>query len=113
MEENYKDNYGGFDPKDPSSMIVFQLLKSQFRRESIRLASYMQDEYVRVSRQNRGVQELSLAVLRTAGMPAVLTEIGFISNPDEEDYMMSNAGQDEIVSNLFNAIKTYKTAAER
>jgi len=46
-------------------------------------------------------------------MPAVLTEIGFISNPDEEDYMMSNAGQDEIVSNLFNAIKTYKTAAER
>lgn len=113
MEENYKDNYGGFDPRDPSSMIVFQLLKSQFRRESIRLASYMQDEYVRVSRVNRGVQELSLAVLKTAGMPAVLTEIGFISSPDEEEYMMSSAGQEEIVTGLLNAVKTYKTSAER
>lgn len=113
MEENYKENYGGFDPRDPSSMIVFQLLKSQFRRESIRLASYMQDEYVRVSRVNRGVQELSLAVLKTAGMPAVLTEIGFISSPDEEEYMMSSAGQEEIVTGLLNAVKTYKTAAER
>lgn len=113
MEENYKDNYGGFDPKDPSSMIVFQILKSQFRRESIRLASYMQDEYVRTSRNNRGVQELALAVLKTAGMPAVLTEIGFISSPEEEEYMLSDAGQEEIVSNLFNAIKTYKTSADR
>lgn len=113
MEENYKDNYGGFDPNDPSSMIVFQILKSQFRRESIRLASYMQDEYVRVSRNNRGVQELALAVLKTAGMPAVLTEIGFISSPEEEEYMLSDAGQEEIVNNLFNAIKAYKTSADR
>ena len=113
FEENYEENYGGFDPKDPSTMIVFQLLKTQYRRESIRLGSYMQDEYVRSTRNNRGVQELSLAVLKTAGMPAVLTEIGFISSPAEEDYMMSSTGQNEIVSNLFNAIKTYKTSVER
>lgn len=113
FEENYEENYGGFDPKDPSTMIVFQLLKTQYRRESVRLGSYMQDEYVRSSRNNRGVQEMSLAVLKTAGMPAVLTEIGFISSPEEEDYMISNAGQSAIVSNLFNAIKTYKTSIER
>ncbi|KGE13657.1 N-acetylmuramoyl-L-alanine amidase family protein [Sphingobacterium deserti] len=113
LEENYKENYGGFDPKDPSSMIVFQLMKNQYRRESIKLASNMQDEFVRSSRVNRGVQELSLAVLATAGMPSVLTEIGFISSPDEEAYMLSSNGQSEIVANLFNAIKTYKTATER
>lgn len=113
LEENYKDNYGGFDPKDPSSMIVFQLMKNQYRRESIKLASNMQDEFVRNSRVNRGVQELSLAVLATAGMPSVLTEIGFISSPDEEEYMLSANGQSEIVTNLFNAIKTYKTSVER
>ncbi|WP_437921688.1 N-acetylmuramoyl-L-alanine amidase family protein [Sphingobacterium sp. LRF_L2] len=113
LEENYKENYGGFDPKDPSSMIVFQLMKNQYRRESIKLASNMQDEYVKSSRGNRGVQELSLAVLATAGMPSVLTEIGFISSPDEEDYMLSSNGQNEIVTNLFNAIKSYKTAVER
>ncbi|HLS95142.1 N-acetylmuramoyl-L-alanine amidase [Sphingobacterium allocomposti] len=113
LEDNYKENYGGFDPKDPSSMIVFQLMKNQYRRESIKLASYMQDEYAKSARNNRGVQELSLAVLATAGMPSVLTEIGFISSPTEEEYMLSSSGQNEIVTNLFNAIKTYKTAVER
>ncbi len=113
LEDNYEENYGGFDPKDPSSMIVFQLMKNQYRRESIKLASNMQDQFSKSNRPNRGVQELSLAVLSTAGMPAVLTELGFMSSPTEEDYMLSAAGQKEIVQNLFDAIKTYKTAVER
>jgi len=113
LEENYQENYGGFDPNDPSSMIVLQLMKNQYRRESIRLASYMQDAFKDSGRKDRGVLELSLAVLATAGMPAVLTEIGFISNPDEENFMLSANGQDQIVTNLFNAIKTYKTAVDR
>lgn len=94
-------------------MIVFQLMKNQYRRESIKLASYMQETYKASGRRDRGVLELSLAVLATAGMPAVLTEIGFISNPDEEDFMLSDYGQKEIVNNLFNAIKTYKTTTDR
>jgi len=113
LEENYKDNYDGFDPKDPSSYIIFKLMKRQFRDQSIRLASYMQNQFVSSSRGNRGVKEQSLAVLRPAGMPAVLTEIGFISSPDEEDYMLSFEGQREIVDNLFQAIKTYKNNVEK
>lgn len=113
LEENYKDNYDGFDPNDPSSYIVFKLMKRQFRDQSIRLATYMQNQYVASSRGNRGVKEQSLAVLRTAGMPAVLTEVGFISSPQEEDYMMSTEGQREIVDNLFQAIKTYKNNVEK
>ncbi|WP_140939247.1 N-acetylmuramoyl-L-alanine amidase family protein [Sphingobacterium lumbrici] len=112
-EENYQDNYNGFDPNDPSSYIVFKLMKRQFRDQSIKLATYMQNEFSSSSRTNRGVKEQGLAVLATAGMPAVLTEIGFISNPSEEEFMMSSAGQREIVENLFNAIKTYKTSVEK
>nr|WP_317130495.1 N-acetylmuramoyl-L-alanine amidase [Sphingobacterium olei] len=112
-EENYQDNYNGFDPNDPSSYIVFKLMKRQFRDQSIKLATYMQNEFSSSSRTNRGVKEQGLAVLATAGMPAVLTEIGFISNPSEEEFMMSSAGQQEIVENLFNAIKTYKTSVEK
>jgi len=111
LEENYKENYGGFDPNDPSSYIVFSLLKRQFRNQSIKLASYMQNEYVKSNRGNRGVKEQSLAVLAYAGMPAVLTEIGFISSPEEEDYMLSESGQQEIVKNLFDAVKSYKTSS--
>ncbi len=112
MEDNYQENYGGFDPKDPSSYIVFSLMKRTYREKSIKFASYIQQEYVNKGRGNRGVQELSLAVLAFASMPAVLTEIGFISNPDEEKYMVSDAGQEEIVNNLVDAIKRYKTAQE-
>jgi len=113
LEENYKDNYQGFDPQDPESYIVFSLIKNQYRDQSIRLASLIQDEYVRSGRIDRGVQELSLAVLARAGMPAVLTEIGFISHPSEEQYMKSEKGQAEIVKNLLDAIKAYKRQVER
>lgn len=112
-EENYKDNYGGFDPNDPSTYFIFSLLKRTYRSKSIKFASYVQDEYVKKGRPNRGVQELSLAVLAYASMPAVLTEIGFISNPDEEKFMLSEEGQAEIVANLVDAIKRYKESSEK
>ena len=45
-------------------------------------------------------------------MPSILIEIGFISNKEEEEYMVSNSGQKEIVTNIFNAIKKYKEKLE-
>lgn len=112
LEEDYQDNYGGFDPNDPSSYIVFSLMKRQYREQSIKLASYMQEAFSASSRVDRGVKEQSLAVLATAGMPAVLTEIGFISNPAEEDFMLSAQGQRQIVQNLYDAIANYKKSVE-
>ncbi len=113
LEDNYEENYDGFDPNDPSTYIVFKYLKKMYRDQSIKLATYMQAEYARSGRVNRGVKELPLAVLKTAGMPAVLTEVGFISNSEEERYMLSSQGQQEIVDNLFNAINTYRKNMER
>jgi len=107
LEENHQDNYGGFDPKDPSSYIVFKVLKRKYRDQSIRLAKLMQEEYVRAGRPNRGIKEGPFAVLKTAGMPAVLTEVGFISNSEEEKFLMSSKGQETIVNSLFNAIKKF------
>lgn len=112
LEENYEENYDGFDPKDPESYIIFSLMKNQYRDLSIKLASYIQDEYIKSGRVDRGVKEQSLAVLARAGMPAILTEMGFISNPEEERYMNSAAGQAEIVKNIVNAIKNYKKQVE-
>lgn len=112
LEKDYKDNYEGYDPKDPESIILLSLMKNAFREQSIKLASFMQDEYILSGRIDRGVKEQSLAVLAKAGMPAVLTEIGFVSNPEEEEYMNSDLGQNEIVQNLLRAIQTYKKQAE-
>ncbi|WP_291402183.1 N-acetylmuramoyl-L-alanine amidase [Daejeonella sp.] len=112
LEKDYKDNYEGYDPKDPESIILLSLMKNAFREQSIKLASFIQDEYSQSGRIDRGVKEQSLAVLAKAGMPAVLTEIGFVSNPEEEEYMNSDLGQNEIVTNLLKAIQTYKKQAE-
>src|SRR5690606_10682056 len=113
LEDNYEENYQGFDPNDPASYIVFSLMKNQYRDQSIRLASFIHDEHVKLGRVDRGMQEQSLAVLARAGMPAVLTEIGFLSNPNEETYMLSAKGQEEIVNNLVKAIQSYKKHVER
>lgn len=112
LEDNYKENYDGFNPDDPESAIILSLMKNTYRTQSLKLAKYVQDEYVAVGRINRGVQEKSLAVLARAGMPAILTEIGFISNQQEEDYMNSEEGQVEISNCLFKAIQAYKTSVE-
>jgi N-acetylmuramoyl-L-alanine amidase len=112
LEDNYKENYDGFNPDDPESAIILSLMKNTFRTQSLKLAKLVQDEYIQVGRINRGVQEKSLAVLARAGMPAILTEIGFISNPSEEDYMNSEAGQIEITNCLLKAIEAYKVSVE-
>ncbi len=112
LEDNYKENYDGFNPDDPESAIILSLMKNAFRTQSLKLAKLVQDEYVNVNRVDRGVQEKSLAVLARAGMPAILTEIGFISNPTEEDYMNSEEGQKEITECIFKAILAYKKSIE-
>ena len=110
LEENYKENYEGFDPDNPENHIVLSLMKNAYRTQSLKLARFVQDEYVNAGRINRGVQEQSLAVLARAGMPAILTEIGFISNADEEDYMNSEEGQTQITQGLLKAIQNYQNS---
>jgi len=112
LEENYQENYQGFDPNNPENYIILSLMKNNFREASLNFAKMVQNEYVKVGRVDRGVQEKSLAVLARAGMPAILTEIGFISNPEEEAYMNSELGQAEITRGLLNAITTYKKTVE-
>ena len=112
LEKDYKNKYDGYDPKDPTSMIIFQLMKNQFRDKSIKLATFIQHEYVNSGRIDRGVKEQNILILQRAGMPAVLTEIGFISNPEEERYINSSDGQEEIVMNILSAIQNYKKQIE-
>jgi len=112
LEDNYQKNYEGFIANTPENDIMLSLMKQTNRERSLKFASMLQQEYVNVGRVNRGVQEKSLAVLARAAMPAVLTEIGFVSNPEEEDYMNSPEGQNEIVNGIIKAIKNYKHIVE-
>ncbi len=104
---------GTYDPTDPEELIMLSLYKSLYRVKSLALAKMIQKNYTDVNKRvNRGVKEQGLLILQRAAMPSVLTEIGFISNPAEEDYINSPSGQEEIVNAIVNAIKQYKKEIE-
>ncbi len=111
-EKDYKKS-GTYDPTDPEELIMLSLYKSLYRTKSLALAKLVQDNYTTLNKRvNRGVKEQGLLILQRAAMPSILTEIGFISNPDEEDYINSADGQEEIVNAIFKAIKQYKKEIE-
>jgi len=108
LEKDYQKNYDGYDPKDPESIIILSLIKNVHRTNSIKFATLIQREFRLAGRTDRGVKEQSLAVLARASMPAVLTEVGFISNPTEEKYINSYSGQQEIVTSMVKAVENFK-----
>nr|WP_199156576.1 N-acetylmuramoyl-L-alanine amidase [Pedobacter sp. ASV2] len=113
LEKNYKTKYQGYDPNDPATFIILSLLKNAFRDKSIKFAKLIQNSYIkRDDRVSRGVKEQGVLVLQRCGMPAVLTEIGFISNTQEEKYINSSKGQNEIADSIVEAIKEYKKNIE-
>ena len=110
LEKGYKDNsdYQGFDPNSPESYVMFAMYQNAYLDKSLDFAGFIQDQYKSAIKTiNRGVKQAEIFVLYKTAMPAVLTEVGFISNPEEEQYMMSDEGQAAIVSSIFKAFATY------
>ncbi|RYG17554.1 MAG: N-acetylmuramoyl-L-alanine amidase [Chitinophagaceae bacterium] len=98
---------------DPEELIKIALYKSLYRAKSLTLAKLFQKNYTELNKRvNRGVKEQGLVVLQRTAMPSVLTEIGFISNLEEEKYINSEEGQEEIVNAIFKAIAQYKKEIE-
>ncbi|HMK26171.1 MAG TPA: N-acetylmuramoyl-L-alanine amidase [Chitinophagaceae bacterium] len=103
------------DPSDPAEKARMLIYAQNFFRKSLTLADMVQQEFSKTGRVDRGVKQRNdkgIWVLQATGMPSVLVEIGFISNKDEEQYINSEKGQDEIVANIFNAIRSYKEKLE-
>jgi N-acetylmuramoyl-L-alanine amidase len=73
----------------------------------------VEDQFrVRAGRNDRGVKQQGLLVLAQTSMPGILIETGFITNPDEEKFLMSEQGQDYIASAIFRAFRDYKRITE-
>ena len=80
-EDNYKLTYEGFDPDKAESYIIFEFMQDRYMKQSVDLASYIQKQYKQQGRRDKGVHQAGFLVLRQTSMPAVLTELGFISTP--------------------------------
>ena len=113
LEEDYQSKYEGFDPNSPESYIIFSLLQNTHLEQSLKFAALVQDNFkLGPIKVNRGVKQGGLLVLWKTTMPAVLTEIGFISNPGESAKLKRNDVQSQIAARLFNAFAKYKTDYE-
>lgn len=113
LEDNYQAKYEGFNPNSPESYIIFSLLQNTHLEQSIKLAELIQNNYRKGPvYSNRGVKQGGLIVLWRSTMPAILTEIGFLSNAKDRSVMITKEGQTTIAKRLFSAFSEYKRIYE-
>ncbi|MDQ6814563.1 MAG: N-acetylmuramoyl-L-alanine amidase [Bacteroidota bacterium] len=103
-----------FDPNSPDRMILYSLKTQQYFNRSANLALTVEEEFKKVGRISRQAQQrqVGIWVLQAVAMPSILVETGFISNPQEENYLNSNNGQNEIARCVVQALKRYKYSIE-
>lgn len=114
LEDDYETRYEGFDPKSTESYIMFSLMQKTYFKQSIEFGDFVQDQFrERAGRKDLGVREQGLLVLAQTSMPGVLVETGFITNPEEEKFLMSKYGQEIIASAIYRGFKEYKEEIDR
>ena len=113
LEDNYKQKYDGFDPKSAESYIVFSLMQNTYLNQSLQIAEEVESEFSnRANRKSRGVKQAPFYVISRTNMPSILVECGFLTNPNEEEFLHSDLGQDYIASAIFRAFRSYKQNIE-
>lgn len=100
----------GFVKGTPEYDIIYELMQDRDMKESVNFAELAQREMVNTGgRKNMGVLQANLAVLRLTYMPSVLLEVGYISTPSEEQFLMTAQGRQTMAKSIYNAIAKYKT----
>lgn len=113
MESNYEKHYS-YNPNDPSSLIGLTLMQEDYLDQSIRMAKILEKNFSDIgNRHSKGVKQAGFVVLHQSYMPSILTEIGFLSNKEEEDFLRSDNGQEKIANSIVHAIKKYKSELEQ
>ncbi len=103
------------DPSTPEGAIAGRLWAQKYFKNSVRLASMIESEFEKNGRKSDGVlqrNEKGIWVLQATNMPAVLIETGFITNKEEEEYLNSEKGQDEMSKAIVKAIIDFKNIVD-
>lgn len=100
---------------DPIVKQQAALWTKQFFTNSVKLATLVEEEFVNGGRFSRGVKQRSkgIWVLQATAMPSILIELGFISNENEEDFLRSEEGQQNMATYIIRAVKRYKELVDK
>jgi len=110
-----EDSTVEWDTESPEAKIRAQLYEQKYFIKSAQFAQMVEDEFQKAGRTIIGVYQRSVGiqVLEATGMPSVLIETGYLTNKEEEEYLNSEDGQNEVVRNILDAFKHYKETVEK
>jgi N-acetylmuramoyl-L-alanine amidase len=111
--DNVSDEPGLLNPNDPQTEIIIAQYSQAFLAKSVSLGAKIQEQFAAQGRPDLGVKQMGLEVLAGSAMPGVLVEIGFINNIEEEAYLNSERGQQEVAMAIYKGIKAYKAEVEK
>lgn len=110
LEDNHEKTYANFNPNSPESYIIFEYMQSEFVKESIHMAQYVQEHLASdANRHDRGVRQAGFLVLNATSMPSILVELGYISNAEDAKYLASESGQKRMSRCISEAFDKYYT----
>jgi N-acetylmuramoyl-L-alanine amidase len=113
LQEDNQDVYEGFDPTKPESYIMLTMFQYAFIQQSVELAQTVQNAFRNdVGRKDRGVKQQPLYVTSRTAMPAILIELGFLTNSAEEDFLITDDGQDQMAQAIARSFAQYKVRRE-
>ena len=108
LEDDHEKTYANFNPNSPESYIIFEYMQSEFVKESIHIASYVQENFANdANRLDRGVRQAGFLVLNATSMPSILVELGYISNAEEAKYLASASAQQRLSTCISKAFDKY------
>lgn len=109
IENDYKKQYAGFNPNSSESYIIFEFLQDKYMSQSVTFAKSIQQQFRQTAhRTDKGVHQAGFLVLRETSMPSVLIELGYITNPTEEAYLMSDNGSSALAQSIYKAFTRYR-----
>jgi len=114
IEDNYKQRYAGFNPNSSESYIMFEFIQDKHMAQSVELATLVQKQLRSYAkRADRGVHQAGFLVLRATTMPSILIELGYISTPEEEQYLNTDEGTQSLGTSIYKAFLAYKKEREK
>ena len=109
LEDDYSTKYQGFDPSDEQSYIFMTLMQNAHLEQSLLVASVISEKLKGGPiKADRGIWQNPFYVLWKTAMPAVLVELGFISNQNDLSNLKQESKREDLAERLFQAFKDYK-----
>jgi N-acetylmuramoyl-L-alanine amidase len=111
----FDDDSAMSNSESPEVKILASLRTKKYFNQSLSIANLVEEEFKKTGRVSQGVKQRNnqgIWVLQATNMPSILVETGFICNPEDEDYLNSDQGQNELTYAMMRAVLRYKQALD-